>query len=150
MGIDIQVLLEYLKEEIKEVNKVLIEKFKNSMDGEFNFKYNSINEYFLDKILKEIAKYYPQFNKFLEKKEKGGYNLKDKEGLMKEILSKNNKDRDYIIKNIPAFIMSSSGLSRDVSTILTGRPSKFFLFENIKDDELNETLKNLYKNCINE
>ena len=67
MGIDIQVLLEYLKEEIKEVNKVLIEKFKNSMDGEFNFKDNSINEYFLDKILKEIAKYYPQFNKFLEK-----------------------------------------------------------------------------------
>ena len=45
---------------------------------------------------------------------------------MKEILSKNNKDRDYIIKNIPAFIMSSSGLSRDVSTILTGRPSKLY------------------------
>ena len=43
-GIDIQVLFEYIKEEIKEVNKDLIEKISNSLDQEFNFEDENIKQ----------------------------------------------------------------------------------------------------------
>ena len=149
-GIDIQVLMEYLKEEIKDVNQSFIEKLENSKNSEFNFNDGNINPSLLKKILIEIAEHYPdKYNKFLENKD-GNNDLKDKEGLMKEILSNNNKDRDFIIDNISSFIMTSGGLSGNVSTILTGRPSKFVQFKDKTDDELNKILVNLYKNCINE
>ena len=99
-GIDIQVLMEYLKEEIKDVNQGFIEKLENSKNSEFNFNDGNINPSLLKKILIEIAEHYPdKYNKFLENKD-GNNDLKDKEGLMKEILSNNNKDRDFIIDNI--------------------------------------------------
>ena len=137
-GIDIQVLFEYIKEEIKEVNKDLIEKISNSLDQEFNFEDEKISQYnkILEKILKEIASDYEEkYGKFLDKDENGKVILKDKKELMREILSKENKDRDYIIKNIPAFIMSSRGNAIDVLTIFTGRPSHYFKFEDYKDKD---------------
>ena len=52
-GIDIQVLLEYLKEEIRDANRDLIGKIKNSKNKEFNFNnYPNLNcIYFCGELL---------------------------------------------------------------------------------------------------
>ena len=67
---------------------------------------------------------------------------------MNKILS-DEENFEYIIDNIPGFIMSSGGCSKNVSTILTGRPSKYFKFEDYNDDELEKIFEKLYNNCIN-
>ena len=154
-SIDIQVLFEYLKEEIREVNKELIEKIKKSKNKEFNFDELDYKEkYKLEKILIEIAKGFYFYNEklgygdFIEKNKEEKYIVKDKEGLMNKILS-DEENFEYIIDNIPGFIMSSGGCSKNVSTILTGRPSKYFKFEDYNDDELEKIFEKLYNNCIN-
>ena len=76
-GIDIQVLLEYLKEEIRDANTDLIDKIKNSKNKVFNF--GNLNEYqteILDDILLEIAECFDndsskskyKYGDFIEKK----------------------------------------------------------------------------------
>jgi len=155
-SIDIQVLLEYLKEEIREVNKDLIEIIKNAKNSEFTFEDKDMN-YKFDKILLEIAECFNYYDKkygygnYIEKNKDGIYVLKDKEGLIKKIMS-DKENFNYIIDNIPGFIMSSGGCSKNVSTILTGRPSKYFRFEDYKDNdkEFEKIFEKLSNNCIND
>ena len=139
-GIDIQVLLEYLKKEIEKADDYLIKKFKDTKSDNVEdiFKDNNIDQDLLDKILIEIAdNYKQQFGNFLERNDKGRYKLKDKKGLMRAITA--SQDFKYITNNLPAFIMSSGGSPAFVSTILTGRPSKMFEIDNLTEKDL-ETL----------
>ena len=48
--------------------------------------------------------------------------------------------------------MSSGGDPANISSILTGRPSKQIFFEDYKDkdEELEKIMRKLFKNCINE
>ena len=156
-SIDIQVLLEYLKEEIREVNQDLIEIIKNAKNREANFEDKNINQKKFEKILMEISKSFDFYDKkygygnYIGKDDNDKCVLKDKEGLIKKILS-DEENFDYIIQNIPGFIMSSGGLSKNVSTILTGRPSKYFKFEDYKynSEELEKIFEKLSNNYINE
>lgn len=157
IGIDIQVLLEYLKEEIRDANKDLIDKIKNSKNKVFNFdNLNENQKKNLDEILKEIADNFNEnsskkkykYGDFIEKKG-SEIDLKDRENLMKKILS--DKDNfDYIVQNIPGFLMSSGGYPGNVSEILVGRPSKKCRLETVSSDELEKKLKTLCENSINE
>ena len=106
----------------------------------------------------EISKSFDFYDKkygygiYIDKDDNDKCVLKDKEGLIKKILS-DEENFDYIIQNIPGFIMSSGGLSKNVSTILTGRPSKYFKFEDYKynySKELEKIFEKLSNNYINE
>ena len=94
-----------------------------------NFEDKNINQKKFEKILMEISKSFDFYDKkygygiYIDKDDNDKCVLKDKEGLIKKILS-DEENFDYLIQNIPGFIMSSGGLSKNVSTILTGRPSK--------------------------
>ena len=172
-GIDIQILLEYLKEEIKEVNIELINKLTNLKNKKFDFnlftnsemeKLNKILIRIVDnfklfneqrkKINKMNNKYYPVeesgYEEFIEKDKNNETKIKNMDGLMNKILSDEN-NFDYIIDNIPGFLICS-GRGEYVSSILTGRPSKCLFFEDYKnkEEELKEIFENLYKNSINE
>ena len=81
---------------------------------------------------------------FLSKNKDGSIELKDKEGLMKKILS-DEDNFDYIIQNIPDFLMDG-GFWEDVPSILTGRPFKAFNIQNINEKNLEELCKNIKKN----
>ena len=68
---------------------------------------------------------------------------------MKKILS-DKENFDYLLQNIPAFLMSSGGFSRNVSEILVGRPSKFYKFSQTnKFEELEKQFKLLCENSLN-
>ncbi len=110
---------------------------------------NSIIE---KKIISNIVKNFDNYNEsygygvFLFKNKDGSIELKDKEGLMKKILS-NEDNFDYIIQNIPGFLMGG-GFFEDVPSILTGRPSKAFNIQDINEKNLEELCKN-YKKKLN-
>ena len=172
-GIDIQVLLEYLKEEIKEVDIELINKLQNLKNKKFdsNLFTNSEKEK-LNKILIRIVDNFKLFNEqrkkinkiknkdysveefdyeeFIEKDKDNNTKIKNLDGLMNKILS-DEKNFDYIIDNIPGFLICS-GRGEFVSSILTGRPSKKLFFKDYKnkEEELKELFEKLYKNSINE
>lgn len=172
-GIDIQVLLEYLKEEIKDVNIELINKLKSLKNRNFDSNlFTDIEKEKLEKILVEIVDNFELFNKqrkkinkkenkdysveeygyeeFVEKDKNNETKIKNMDGLMNKILS-DEKNFDYIIDNIPGFLMCS-GRGEYASSILTGRPSKCLDFKDYKnkEEELRQIFEQLYKDSINE
>ena len=168
-GIDIQVLLEYLKEEIKDVNIELINKLKNLKNGSYAPELFTEDEQkkierilieigdnfsYYDKVKKQMNLSYIEsvYGEFIEKDKNNESKIKnnDIKAFMDKILS-DQENFDYIIDNIPGFIMSSGGNGVYLSSILTGRPSKLLKFEDYKDkEELKKIFEKLYNNSINE
>ena len=134
-------LLSYLlKMNKKKIERILIEIGENFSD--------------YDKIKKQMNSSYIEtgYGEFIEKDKNNESKIKnnDIKAFMDKIFS-DQKNFDYIIDNIPGFIMSSGGSGEYVSSILTGRPSKCLIFEDYKDkEELKKIFEKLYNNSINE
>lgn len=67
---------------------------------------------------------------------------------MKKILS-NEYNFNDIMKNVPDFLMAGGGFCQDVSSILTGRPSKTFNIKNTNEKDLEKIFDKLYNNYKN-
>ena len=154
-SIDIQILLEYLKQEIKEVNTDLINKLKDAKNNNTEIDFENLSskeKIILKKILFELSNEFPEYKKFQSKDEKNKIIINNEDiQFLKELLL-DEKNFDYIVDNIPGFIMSSGGCARNVSTILTGRPSKTLLFKDYenKKEELEKILEKLLHENLNE
>ena len=154
-SLDIQVLLEYLKEEIREVHLELINKIKNAKNNNTDINFDNLpsnDQQILKKIFIHISKSFSEYEKYQKKNLNGGVvDISDKNKFLKQLIL-DDKNFNYIVDNIPGFIISSGGSPKNVSSILIGRPSKFLSFEDFKGkkEKLNEIIEELFEKNLNE
>ena len=154
-SLDIQVLLEYLKEEIREVHLELINKIKNAKNNNTDINFDNLppnDQQILKKIFIHISKSFTEYEKYQIKNQNGNIvDISDKNKFLKQLIL-DDKNFNYIVDNIPGFIISSGGSPKNVSSILIGRPSKFLSFEDFKGkkEKLNEIIEELFEKNLNE
>lgn len=128
-------------------------KLKDAKNQNLDFNILSGEEKFiLSKILKKKSKNFSdKYGKYLIEDKNGKMILNNKRNFLNELLA-DEDNFDYIIDNIPGFIMSSGGCPSNVSSILLGRPSKFLNLEDYKgkEKELEKIIEKMFDKNLNE